>query len=372
MRRPLAIVAMTGLFALSGALPALAQSALCLQLVNEMAALDSGGGFGAASPQLEKYERAVRDQRTAITKTRGAAQLNGCGSFGGFFQSSVALCTRIRTSLDQMTANLANLEATRDQLARGGGNVPRRNEIAREMRRNGCQARSNDRFASQPGEGRKRTLLDQIFGTRTLNEDGLRGSSEFDPDDPFASRYRGTFRTLCVRSCDGYYFPISFSTLRDRFAQDDGTCQAMCPGQQVELYFHAMPGQDSEDMISWRTDQPYADLANAFSYRKSVNLDCSCRSVQSGLTEIAGSGGISDVQAEEGGTAAEPALPRPFFRPDRHLDPETMVNVEGGFTREDFDNLIGAKETPASADIRGTSDGERRVRIVGPAFFPVQ
>ena len=28
----------------------------------------------------------------------------------------------------------------------------------------------------------------------------------------------GTYRTVCVRSCDGYYFPISYATTAERFA----------------------------------------------------------------------------------------------------------------------------------------------------------
>src|SRR5687767_1671517 len=39
----------------------------------------------------------------------------------------------------------------------------------------------------------------------------------------------GTYRTLCVRSCDGYYCPISYSTTREHFSADQEACQRMCP-----------------------------------------------------------------------------------------------------------------------------------------------
>ena len=43
----------------------------------------------------------------------------------------------------------------------------------------------------------------------------------------------GTFRTLCVRTCDGFYFPISYATTPARFAEDERTCQRLCPAATV-------------------------------------------------------------------------------------------------------------------------------------------
>src|SRR6266540_3435428 len=34
------------------------------------------------------------------------------------------------------------------------------------------------------------------------------------------SPYARTYRTLCVRTCDGYYFPISYATNRSHFKTD--------------------------------------------------------------------------------------------------------------------------------------------------------
>ena len=42
----------------------------------------------------------------------------------------------------------------------------------------------------------------------------------------------GTFRTICVRTCDGFYFPISYATSPDRFRDDEQTCQRMCPAAE--------------------------------------------------------------------------------------------------------------------------------------------
>jgi Protein of unknown function (DUF2865) len=84
-----------------------------------------------------------------------------------------------------------------------------------------------------------------------------------------------TYRTLCVRLCDGYYFPISFSTTRSEFARDADKCIASCGGE-ARLFYHSNPGGTVEDMVDL-TGFGYADLPTAFKYRKSLVNGCACR-----------------------------------------------------------------------------------------------
>src|SRR6185503_17187382 len=42
----------------------------------------------------------------------------------------------------------------------------------------------------------------------------------------------GTFRTVCVRTCDGGYFPVSFATYQARFQDDERTCKSLCPATE--------------------------------------------------------------------------------------------------------------------------------------------
>lgn len=345
-----------------------AQTAACLQLVNELAALDSGGGFSATSGKYREYDRAVREQRAQIAKTESASRRNGCVLAGLF---KIGVCGRIKKSLDQMYENLRQLELTRANYApTGGRNSARRTAILREIQRNGCQyeGRSRD-FAVQRQPSRPRSLLEQIFGVRTYREDGYRSRNDYDPDTGLASRY-GTFRTLCVRSCDGYYFPISFSTVAERFSQDEQTCQSMCPGAEVELYFHRMPSQDSEDMISYRTDMPYTDLPAAFNYRKSFDPQCSCRTAGSDITELTSDGYMTSVELDNYLPAvSEPTVGTPVFRIDPWLNPETLLNAEGDLTLAALKKIASpeAVATPTTERVGG-----KTIRIVGPSFFPVQ
>jgi hypothetical protein len=101
-----------------------------------------------------------------------------------------------------------------------------------------------------------------------------------DEDDEDDDRERprsagGTYRTLCVRLCDGYYFPISFSASRDRLARDAKTCENSCGGQ-ARLFIYSNPGADVEDMVDLR-GQPYKQLSTAFLYRTQYVPQCRCK-----------------------------------------------------------------------------------------------
>lgn len=99
---------------------------------------------------------------------------------------------------------------------------------------------------------------------------------EEDDDDRDRSRAAtGTYRTLCVRLCDGYYFPISFSATRDRLARDAKTCENSCGGQ-ARLFIYSNPGADVEDMVDLR-GQPYKQLSTAFLYRTQYVPQCRCK-----------------------------------------------------------------------------------------------
>ena len=101
------------------------------------------------------------------------------------------------------------------------------------------------------------------------------------PFDSYAagSRYyapsSGNYRTVCVRLCDGYYFPISASTSRDRFGSDEQACQSKC-SSEARLFYYSNAGGSPETMRD-RRGRAYADLKTAFSYRTVYDRSCRCR-----------------------------------------------------------------------------------------------
>lgn len=84
-----------------------------------------------------------------------------------------------------------------------------------------------------------------------------------------------TYRTMCVRLCDGYYWPISFATGKASFERDSRTCTQSCDSPAA-LYYHPNPGGEPEEMISLR-GTPYKDLGTALLYRATYDASCKCR-----------------------------------------------------------------------------------------------
>jgi hypothetical protein len=84
------------------------------------------------------------------------------------------------------------------------------------------------------------------------------------------------YRTLCVRLCDGYYWPITYSTSRSRAKRDTERCERSCPGR-ARLFLYRNPGGEVEDMVDLQ-GRRYRDHPQAFLYRTEYLADCTCRS----------------------------------------------------------------------------------------------
>ncbi len=95
-----------------------------------------------------------------------------------------------------------------------------------------------------------------------------------DGDDENASQ-KGTYRTMCVRLCDGYFWPISFATSQYNFERDQQRCEASCTSD-ARLFRYQNPGEDFEDMQDLN-GEPYKALRTAFKFRKTYDQACSCR-----------------------------------------------------------------------------------------------
>lgn len=102
-----------------------------------------------------------------------------------------------------------------------------------------------------------------------------RGAPSEERDHELPISLSGNYRTMCVRTCDGYYFPISASVSRRAFHRDAGICRASC-GQEAVLFFHPSSSGDAATMVDL-TGRAYAKLPNAFRYRKTLVDGCKCK-----------------------------------------------------------------------------------------------
>jgi hypothetical protein len=112
------------------------------------------------------------------------------------------------------------------------------------------------------------------------NSDGILTQRRSEQAEPYGELRRNsvshrTYRTLCVRLCDGYYFPVSFSVGRRQFARDARVCTSRC-GSGARLFVYRNPGGDIRDLKDLE-GRPYDKLDTAFLYRTQYLSDCKCQ-----------------------------------------------------------------------------------------------
>jgi hypothetical protein len=106
-----------------------------------------------------------------------------------------------------------------------------------------------------------------------------------------------TFRTVCVRACDGFFFPVSYTTRSNAFERDEAICKMTCPGTQASLFAYPNPGGAIEQAVS-PTGQLYKETPNAFRYRTEFVSGCSCR--PEGMSWAEALSGIDDRTLRKG------------------------------------------------------------------------
>lgn len=84
--------------------------------------------------------------------------------------------------------------------------------------------------------------------------------------------------TYCVRLCDGRYFPLT----PNANVTPAQACSSMCPTAKTKLFSGA-----GIERAAATDGQRYADLQNAFTYRKAMVKGCSCNAADSiGLSKM--------------------------------------------------------------------------------------
>jgi hypothetical protein len=77
----------------------------------------------------------------------------------------------------------------------------------------------------------------------------------------------GSGPAFCVRSCDGKYFPLMVRGNTTPVQM----CQAFCPASATKVFYGS-----TIDGASSGNGERYADMENAFAYRKALRADCTC------------------------------------------------------------------------------------------------
>ncbi|TPL95172.1 DUF2865 domain-containing protein [Mesorhizobium sp. B2-3-12] len=360
-----------------------AASRVCRQLEADLAAASRGGGGGPAL--VRKYDAAIERQREQISKARGQANSAGCGF--SLFSRNINQCAGLNATIDRMNANLDSLQAKRAQLADGGSRRDR-GRILAALDANDCRddavaprrapMREASREDADREDGGNANLFDQLFGGDNRRIDALDqpddSGEEGDvsrvlnqPGIPDVAGGGGEFHTSCVRTCDGYFFPMSNAASAGDFERDQKNCESACPGTEMQVFYSRGMDDDSASMTSSVTGRPYGELPTAYLY-KQPNMSrppaCGCNAAQN--FQIIGGNPPSQQQAQPEPDAA-PFVPVPATKPDPGADPETLANMEGGLDREAIKRL-SAK--PVTSPVSAVPPEQRKIRVVGPTFLP--
>jgi hypothetical protein len=242
---------------------------MCPRLEAQLATIDRGGGSGdpAKDDQIRRYQDAASKQQAELDRVTSQAKRMGCDSSGFFslFSGQSAQCGPVNNQIQQMRANLDQITNSLERLRSGGFGGDRDNQrrsVLTALAQNNC----GPQYANvAPGPG---SFLQNLFGNNNPGAPGVPGAD--------VGPQSGTFRTVCVRSCDGFYFPISFATVPARFPDDEKTCKALCPAADANLFTYRNPGEDMSSAVSI-SGQPYSASPNAFRYRQEFNPSCSCK-----------------------------------------------------------------------------------------------
>lgn len=287
----------------------LAQSARCTAVEAQLAAAEAG--TPGSMQELARYEAAIARQRAELGRANDQAMQAGCHAGSG-----ATVCGGIRATIERMQRNLQDLSATWERLQRSGTSAGERMRIENSIREEGCGQETGivrrlpPPITEAPGPGGSEV---RILGGST----GLRSTLAPEP----------TYRTVCVRLCDGYHFPVSESSPMSLLTRDEQQCRARCPGTQTELHIQERGDQDTADMLSVSTGRRYGDLASAFAHRRAGYRrpeGCACAGENAGRRE-AGQRGWSEL----GEALAQPAPEQPQQVPRRNASPDAPVRVVG-------------------------------------------
>lgn len=178
---------------------------------------------------------------------------------------------------------------------------------------------------------------------------------------------------VCVRACDGSFFPVTYFGARSRADSLQEVCQSQCPNAKVELYSFPFGGTIDEAVSS--TGEPYNNLSNAHKFEQSSDPGCSCRAPGQSWAEA-----LAAAEAKFGGhphdiyVTAKNAerMSRPVQDPKAKPgadgpEPDAAAPVEPppGFDINGVDKALSAAAKALSRETSGIRDEDAE----GPASF---
>jgi Protein of unknown function (DUF2865) len=259
---------------------------ICLQLENRL--VQDSLRTNQSRDVLPNIEAQMRQADQTLQQSDHDLERGNCYEYFLFSKTlrRTRGCVDLARQKEQAQRRLADLEAQRQQIM-GSSERSYRDDIVRELARNNCGANYQ-----QEARRQDRGPYSSIW-----QDEESAGGGGWTPYG--ANQSYATYRTICVRLCDGYFFPVSFSTLPSHFEQDAASCQSKCAAP-VELYYYQNPGAAVDQSVALHTQEPYTSLKTAFRYRKELVKGCSCKEAEYTPPEGEQAGKRADTDATTG------------------------------------------------------------------------
>jgi hypothetical protein len=241
---------------------ALAQTYDCAGLQAKIAELDRGGGRPARGSGPSRQQMAELNQTIATARGLGCdrPEIAFSGGAGG-------RCPGLNAKITQMQAAVGALQAAGSPADRAAARAD-------------LVAKFNAYCRNQPQQApRQRGFFEQLFGIPGPSETppSQQGPTEdIPPETDQEQKAHGGSQAVCVRTCDGGYFPLSISARGADPAFLTSLCQALCPNATVAVYTRA-PYTQIETAVALEGDAPYSEMPNALKYQKSFDASCTCK-----------------------------------------------------------------------------------------------
>ena len=242
-----------------------AHQAYCLELESELARTIHGSTVREDRASLRTK---LREIEQIFHRLSNEAERRGCYNYFLFSKElrRTPRCLRLNKKINKAKRQLDNLNNQLHRNADAQDNARyKQDKIIAALARNQCGPQYQKEMS-------KRNNLSNWFGETIF---GAPPKRDYGPQDQFKF---ATHRTVCVRLCDGYYFPISFATTTNRFATDQQVCQSRCAAP-AELFTYPNPGGTPEQMFSVN-GMAYETLKNAWRYKKEFVKGCSCKAAE--------------------------------------------------------------------------------------------
>jgi hypothetical protein len=262
-------------------------------------ALPAAAQEGGCAPSLSSYEQVYRQ----LAQAKGQARAAGCTGLLGLFKPR-GVCAGVNAQVKALEWRLREVRQT---------TLPQR----------------------VPGPA-----FGAPFGERVVMPDCGRPA------------YRSA-RVVCVRLCDGYYFPVNHSIKQKNLAKDEEKCLAQYPEGQAALYIDRSGGENVGTMVSLDGKLKYGDQPFAFAFQQRFDPACPrpgahlADAARAAATETAGhSAGLvrTAIAVQAGSGDAVPSEvrlvgpPYAYYFPERgfasdvtaipHRDPAVSVRAE--------------------------------------------